>query len=338
MNYQPPYTITPAILNLVAEISELIGRYTMLAEQNLTPRLRRENRIRTIQASLAIENNTLTLEQVTAVIDGKRVPGLPREIQEVRNAFAVYEAMDNWHPASEADLLAAHSLLMSMLVDQPGVFRSGGVGIFRGEQLVHMAPPADRVPYLMVDLLDWLKRSEEHPLINSCLFHYELEFIHPFADGNGRMGRLWQTLILRQWKPLLGYLPVETVIRERQNEYYRALAEADERADAAPFVEFMLQALRDAMREAGDTDQVSDQVTDQVKMLLEAIGNSELSGSELMKALGFSHRPTFRANYLNPAMEGGWLDRTQPGSPRSPTQRYRLSEKARIWLQARNEA
>jgi Fic family protein len=280
MNYQPPYTITPAILNLVAEISELIGRYTMLTEQNLTPRLRRENRIRTIQASLAIENNTLTLEQVTAVIDGKCVLGLPREIQEVRNAFAAYEAMDNWHPASEADLLAAHSLLMSMLVDRPGVFRSGGVGIFRGEHLVHMAPPADRVPYLMVDLLYWLKRSEAHPLIGSCLFHCELEFIHPFADGNGRMGRLWQTLILRQWKPWLGYLPVETVIRERQNEYYRAPAEADERADAAPFVEFMLQALRDAMREAGDTDQV----IDQVKMLLEAIGNSELSGSELMKA------------------------------------------------------
>jgi len=137
---------------------------------------------------------------------------------------------------------------------------------------------------------------------------------------------------------LLCYLPVETVIRERQNEYYRALAEADERADAAPFVEFMLQALRDAMREAGDTDQVSDQVTDQVKMLLEAIGNRELSGSELMNALGFSHRPTFRANYLNLAMEGGWLDRTQPGSPRSPTQRYRLSAKARIWLKTRNEA
>ncbi|MDP1771303.1 MAG: Fic family protein [Methylobacter sp.] len=338
MSYQPPYTITPVILNVVAEISELIGRYTILAEQNLAPRLRRENRIRTIQASLAIENNTLTLAQVTAVIDGKRVLGLPREIQEVRNAFAAYEAMDNWHPASEADLLAAHGLLMSALVDHPGVFRSGGVGIFRGEHLVHMAPPADRVPYLMTDLLDWLKRSEEHPLISSGLFHYELEFIHPFADGNGRMGRLWQTLILRQWKPLLVYLPVETVIRERQDEYYRALAEADEHADATPFVEFMLQSLLDAIREAVDTDQVSDHVSDQVKILFEAIGNSELSSSDLMKALGLSHRPTFRTNYLNPAMEGGWLDRTQPDSPRSPTQRYRLSEKARCWLQTRSEA
>ena len=337
MSYQPPYTITPAILNLVAEIGELIGRYTVLAEQNLTPRLRRENRIRTIQASLAIENNTLTLEQVTAVIDGKRVLGLPREIQEVRNAFAAYEAMENWHPASEADLLSAHGLLMSALVDQPGIYRSGGVGIFQGEQLVHMAPPADRVPYLMTDLLAWLKRTDEHPLIVSSLFHYELEFIHPFADGNGRMGRLWQTLILRHWKPLLAYLPVETVIRERQSDYYQMLAEADQIANATPFVEFMLQALVDTVREAVATDQVGDYVTDQVKLLLEFIGNSELSSSDLMKALGLSHRPTFRANYLNPALAGGWIERTQPDSPRSPTQCYRLSGKGIRWLQNRNE-
>lgn len=332
-SYQPPYIITPTILNLVAEISEQIGRYTILAEQNLTPRLRRENRIRTIQASLAIENNTLTLEQVTAVIDGKRVLGLPREIQEVRNAFAAYEAMENWNPDSEADLLAAHGLLMSTLVDQSGIYRSGGVGIFRGKQLVHMAPPADRVSHLMADLLTWLKRTEEHPLVASCLFHYELEFIHPFTDGNGRMGRLWQTLILRHWKPLLAYLPVETVICERQNDYYRVLAEADERAEATPFVEFMLQALSVAIGEAVTTDQVNNHVTDQVKRLLEVIGNKEINSANLMQTLGLSHRPTFRDNYLNPALDGGWLERTQPGSPRSPTQRYRLSKKGKLWLQ-----
>jgi Fic family protein len=332
-SYQPPYIITPTILNLVAEISEQIGRYTILAEQNLTPRLRRENRIRTIQASLAIENNTLTLEQVTAVIDGKRVLGLPREIQEVRNAFAAYEAMENWNPDSEADLLAAHGLLMSTLVDQSGIYRSGGVGIFRGKQLVHMAPPADRVSHLMTDLLTWLKRTEEHPLVASCLFHYELEFIHPFTDGNGRMGRLWQTLILRHWKPLLAYLPVETVICERQNDYYRVLAEADERAEATPFVEFMLQALSVAIGEAVTTDQVNNHVTDQVKRLLEVIGNKEINSANLMQTLGLSHRPTFRDNYLNPALDGGWLERTQPGSPRSPTQRYRLSKKGKLWLQ-----
>lgn len=336
--YQPPYAITLTILNLVAEIGELIGRYTILAEQNLTPRLRRENRIRTIQASLAIENNTLTLEQVTAVIDGKRVLGLPREIQEVRNAFVAYESMDNWHPASEADLMAAHRLLMSTLVDQPGVYRSGGVGIFRGEQLVHMAPPSDRVPYLMADLLAWLKHTEEHPLVASCLFHYELEFIHPFADGNGRMGRLWQTLILRHWKSLLAYLPVETVIRERQDDYYRVLAEADQSAEATPFVEFMLQALCDAIGEAVTTDQVGDYVTDQVRRLLEVVGNKELNNTDLMHALGLSHKPTFRKNYLNPALDGGWLERTQPDSPRSPTQRYRLAEKSKpVDIQNRHE-
>lgn len=334
--YQPPHTITPAILNLVAEISEQIGRYSILAEQSLTPRLRRENRIRTIQASLAIENNILTLQQVTAVIDGKKVLGLPREIQEVRNAFAAYEAMDNWHPASEADLLAAHGMLMAGLVDQPGVYRSGGIGIFQGEQLVHMAPPADRVPDLMSDLLAWLQYTDAHPLVASSLFHYELEFIHPFADGNGRMGRLWQTLILRHWKPLLAYLPVETVIRERQDNHYRVLAEADQRAEATPFIEFMLQALSSAIDEAVDSGQVTDQVTDQVKRLIEAIGDAELNSTALMQLLGLSHRPTFRNNYLNRALENSWIERTQAGSPRSPTQTYRLTEKGRRWLRSRH--
>lgn len=258
--------------------------------------------------------------------------GLPREIQEVRNAFAAYEAIESWHPASEADLLSAHRLLMATLVDQPGRYRSQGVGIFRGEQLVHMAPPAGRVPYLMADLLAWLQCTGEHPLIAGCLFHYELEFIHPFADGNGRMGRLWQTLILCHWKPLLAYLPVETVIRDRQQDYYRALAEADELAEATPFVEFMLQVLRDAIGDAVNTDQESDYVTDQVKRLIETIGDNLLNSTDLMQALGLSHRPTFRANYLNPALDGGWLARTQPDSPRSPTQRYRLTEKGKRWL------
>ena len=345
MKYQPPYTITPAIVNLVAAIGETIGRYTVLAEQNLTPRLRRENRIRTIQASLAIENNTLTIEQVTAVIEGKRVLGHPREIQEVRNAFATYEAMEHWDASVEEDLLAAHELLMRGLVDETGRYRSGGVGIFGGEQLVYMAPPADRVPKLMADLLDWLENTNEHPLVASCIFHYEFEFIHPFADGNGRMGRLWQTLILRNWKPLLAYLPVETVIRDRQEDYYRVLAVADSQADATPFVEFMLGALRDAVREAVSTDhvgdqvtdqvgdQVTDQVTDQVAALIRAIGSSELGSNDLMQALGLSHRPTFRNNYLNPAMEDEWIERTQPDSPRSPTQRYRLTGKGHRWLQ-----
>lgn len=329
---RPPYTITPTILNLVAEISEAIGRYTVLAEQNQTPRLRRDNRIRTIQASLAIENNSLTLEQVTAVIEGKRVLGHPREIQEVRNAFAAYEAMDDWRASSERDLLAAHELLMRGLVDEAGRYRAGGVGIFRGAQLVHMAPPAARVPTLMADLLDWLKDTPEHPLVASCVFHYEFEFIHPFTDGNGRMGRLWQTLILRHWKPLLAYLPVETVIRERQADYYRVLAEADEQAQATPFVEFMLSALQDAIAEAVAGDQEDDQVSDQVSALLRVLGTNVLGSREMMQGLGLAHKATFRANYLNPALAGDWIQRTQPDAPRSPTQRYRVTQKGFHWL------
>lgn len=264
--------------------------------------------------------------------------GHPREIQEVRNAFAAYEAIEGWEPTSLDDLVAAHGLLMFALAGQPGIFRSGGVGIFRGEQLVHMALPADRVPHLMAELLGWLARTEEHPLVASCVFHYELEFIHPFADGNGRMGRLWQTLILRNWKPLLAYLPVETVIRDRQEDYYRLLAEADDRADATPFVEFMLEALLDAIREAIATNQASDHVTDQVARMLQALAGGEMSSVDLMTVLGFSHRPTFRENYLNPALDGGWLERTQPDSPRSPTQRYRLTDKGRRWLHSRQDA
>ena len=248
--YQPPLTLTPAMLALVAEISEQLGRLSARHEAALTPQLRRGNRIRTIQASLAIENNTLSVEQVTAVLEGKRVLGLPREIQEVRNAFAAYEALPGWRTASRADLLAAHGLLLHGLIDDAGQFRHGGVGIYRGEQLLHMAPPASRVPQLVDDLLDWLGRSDLHPLITSCVFHYEFEFIHPFADGNGRMGRLWQTLILSQWRPVLAWLPVETVIREQQDAYYAALAAADRQAETTPFVEFMLRALQQALADA----------------------------------------------------------------------------------------
>lgn len=248
--YQPPLTLTPAMLALVADISEQVGRLSARHEAALTPQLRRGNRIRSIQASLAIENNSLSIEQVTAVLEGRRVLGLPREIQEVRNAFAAYEAMPGWRPDSRSDLLAAHGLLLQALIDDAGHFRQGGVGIYRGEQLLHMAPPASRVPQLVDDLLDWLGRCELHPLIASCVFHYEFEFIHPFADGNGRMGRLWQTLILSHWRPVLAWLPVESVIREQQDAYYTALSAADRLAEATPFVEFMLQALRQALLDA----------------------------------------------------------------------------------------
>ncbi len=247
--YSPPFTLTHAMLSRVAEIAELVGQWRF-AQSSQVPMLRRENRIRTIQASLAIEHNTLSVEQVTAVIEGKAVLGLPREIQEVRNAFAAYEAMPDWDPASADDLLGAHGLLMRGLCDDAGHWRSGGVGIYRGEKLVHMAPPANQVPRLMGQLLTWLAETEAHPLIASCALHYELEFIHPFADGNGRMGRLWQTVILSRWQPVMAFLPVETVIKVRQDHYYRQLSQADSRSDCTEFILFLLEALRDALAQA----------------------------------------------------------------------------------------
>ena len=192
--YAPPLTLTPALLSQVAAIAEALGRWSARQDALPSPRLRRENRIHTIQASLAIEQNSLSLEQVTALFDGQRVIGPARDIQEVRNAITAYEALPRWDPANRPHLLEAHGLLMAGLIESPGRFRSGGEGIYRGDQLVHMAPPAARVPDLVNDLLTWLAASTWHPLLVSCVAHYELEFIHPFADGNGRLGRLWQTL------------------------------------------------------------------------------------------------------------------------------------------------
>lgn len=322
---RPPFTITPRILALVADIAVATERVTAQVKR-MTPKLRRGNRIRTIQASLAIEQNTLTLEQVTALLEGKRVLGAPREIQEVRNAFTAYEALDTWDPAKEADLLAAHGILMHGLVDRAGMYRTGGVGIARGQKVVHMAPPASRVSGLMRNLQAWLAATDVHPLVASCVFHYEFEFIHPFLDGNGRMGRLWQTLLLSRWNPLFAWLPVESVVRDRQADYYAVLGRCDKAGDSTEFAEFLLDAILSALRELPKTDQVADQVTDQVRSLLKVLGVNELGAMELMKRLALSHRPTFRQSYLHPALEAGLIERTDPASPSSPRQKYRLTE------------
>ena len=340
--YEPPFTITTAILNRVAEISEAVGRLSALEDARAL-RLRRANRIRTIQGSLAIEGNTLSTDQITAILEGKRVVAPLREVQEVRNAITAYDRFEQWRPESEADLLEAHRVLMSGLIDEAGRYRRGGVGVMAGRDVIHVAPPAERVPNLMTDLLRWLESSDAHPLIASSVFHYEFEFIHPFSDGNGRMGRLWQTLILFRWNPLFAAIPVESLIFEHQKEYYRVIQESTESTDSAPFIRFMLGMIREAIpaalpeTQATDqvSDQVADQVSDQVADLLRALGSHELGSSDLMKALGLSHRPTFRRNYLTPALEAGWIERTQPASPRSPTQRYRLTTTGKAWLQSR---
>ena len=250
MTQAPPFQLTHAMLSRVAEIAELVGAWNAANPAALLPQLRRGNRIRSIQASLAIEQNTLSVEQVTAVLDGKAVLGTPREIQEVLNAFAAYESLPDWQPTRLEHLLAAHEQLMRGLVDEAGRLRTGGVGIYQGQQVVHMAPPAGRVSALMQGLLDWLDSTDAHPLIASCGFHYELEFIHPFSDGNGRIGRLWQTLILSRWQPVLAFLPVETVIKRRQADYYRLLGESDRAGDCTGFIGFLLDAIFDALKQA----------------------------------------------------------------------------------------
>ena len=247
--YKPPFHMTDKIMNLVADVSEQIGRIKVLSHGNVNPHLRKENRIRTIHSSLAIEHNSLSLEQVTAVVNGKHILGNPNEIREVKNAYDTYEMMLVLNPYSVKDLLKAHKMMMKDLIPENGKFRSGGVGVFDGDVVVHMAPPASLVPGEIQDLFAWYKKSEIHPLIRSAIFHYEFEFIHPFADGNGRMGRMWHSLLLGRWNEIFYWLPVEELIRSRQQEYYNALNKSDRESDSSTFVEFMLEILLDTLRE-----------------------------------------------------------------------------------------
>ena len=325
MNYQPPYTITPEILNRVAAISEAIGRLTVLTDQARSLRLRRINRIRTIHGSLAIEGNTLSEAQVTAILEGKRVIAPPREVQEVKNALAAYDRFDTWKPKAEKDLLEAHKILMSGLIDEAGVYRHGGVGVMAGQQVIHMAPPADRVPHLMSDLFDWLAATDAHPLIASSVFHYEFEFIHPFADGNGRMGRLWQSLILARWNPLFADIPVESLLFEHQAEYYLAIQESTQKTDSAPFIAFMLWMILDAV--TSSTPEVTQEVTPEVRLLSVLAG--EMTRQQLKEALGLKDDEHFRKAYLLPALDAGLIEMTIPDKPRSSKQKYRLTDKGR---------
>jgi len=244
-NYKPPFTLTGRVVSLVAEITEAVTHYIYAEKENL--KLRGIHRIQSIQGSLAIEGNTLTTDQVTAILEGKQVIAPMREIQEVRNAIKTYDMLDKWSASSVNDLLEAHATLTAGLIDEAGMFRSSGVGVVSGDKVIHMAPPAGRVPDLITDLLSWVARTDEHPLIASSVFHYEFEFIHPFADGNGRIGRLWQTLLLSRWKEVFAWLPVENMIYKQQQGYYDAINESSRLGDSAPFIEFMLGVILNSL-------------------------------------------------------------------------------------------
>lgn len=246
--YIPPFTISAEAINLIAEISAQTERYAIRLEQEEGLRLRKANRIKTIHSSLAIEGNRLTEGQVSDIIDGKTVVAPLKDIQEVKNALRTYEMFPTLDAFKAKDLLKAHGVMMEALVDNAGRFRSGDVGVFSEKGCEHMAPPAHRVPQLVNDLFEWLKKSKDHLLIRSCVFHYEFEFIHPFIDGNGRMGRLWQSLILGRLHPLFEHLPVENMVHANQQAYYDAIAESSRRADSAPFIDFMLREILNALK------------------------------------------------------------------------------------------
>lgn len=263
MDYKPPFTMTDKITNLVIEIGELTGRFSEIRALSKNPKLRKVNRIQSIYSSLAIEQNTLTLDQVTDIINGKRILAPPKDIHEVKNAYEAYEKMAQLDANKIEDMLLGHKIMMSDLVKESGVFRSAGVGVFAGDTLIHAAPQAKLVPELMQELFTWLNESSMHPLIKSCVFHYEFEFIHPFSDGNGRMGRMWQTLILAKWKEYFLWLPVENMIYEKQEEYYNAINESTKQGESTYFIEFMLETIKDAMLELQVTNQVTNQATNQ---------------------------------------------------------------------------
>jgi Fic family protein len=305
--YNPPFQVTEMITNLTIEIGQYVGSITAFEKIHPNPVLRRENRIRSIHSSLAIEQNTLTLEQVTDVIDGKRVLGPPQDIREVKNAYEVYDVVASFDPYSVKDLLHAHRIMMNGLVKEAGVFRSGNVGVYAGTQLIHAGTPAKYVPELMEQLFSWLKKSKYHPLIKSCVFHYEFEFIHPFADGNGRMGRLWQSLILQKWQPIFAWLPIETLVHENQEEYYRVLQLADNAGESTVFVEFLLRMIRDALKEMSKTQNDRQNVgtnvgvnvgtnvgTNEEKILLLLKQDGTLTAKMLAGTLGITQRQVER--------------------------------------------
>ena len=293
--YIPPFTMTDEITNLVIEIAELTGAMTVSEQLSKNPKLRRENRIKSIHSSLAIEQNTLTVEQVSDVIDGKRVLGPPQDIREAKNAYEAYEAMSGLNPYSVRDLLKAHKTMMDGLVKEAGVFRSKGAGVYAGSQLIHAGTPANYVPDLISQLFNWLKKSKLHPLIKGCIFHYEFEFIHPFADGNGRTGRLWHTLILSKWQEFFLWIPIETIIHERQNDYYKAINDSNTDGESTVFVRFMLELIRDLLKELSQNGVMNKEKTLDEKLLDLLKNDGHRSASELAEMVGVSQRTVQRA-------------------------------------------
>ena len=322
--YNPPYTLTDEMFDLVSQTMENLGKLNGVDDLEKLPRLRRINRIKSIHSSLAIENNTLSIEQVSDVINGKKVLGPQKDIIEVHNAFNAYEEVSKIDPYSIKDLLKIHSIMTNGLVKESGMFRSGQVGVYDQDgNVIHIAPPANIVPSLIKQLFDWVKSSNINMLIKSSIFHYEFEFIHPFNDGNGRTGRLWQTAMLASWKPIFEWIPIESIIKDNQDEYYKAIVVSTEQGESTAFITFMLKAINTAINNIIiDSKNHYNHSNNRVSKLMNVLDYYPQSANELMEKLNLKSRVGFRKNYLEPAIELGLVGMTNPDKPTSKNQKY----------------
>lgn len=324
--YKPPFIITDKILMYVSSISEKIGRITAVGNLDARPYLRKNNRIKSIHSSLKIEANSLSLGQVRDVINGKTVLGEQKEIIEVKNAYTAYEYLSKINPYDIKDLKKIHGVMTNNILRESGEFRSGEEGVFNGEECIFMAPPAKFVPQLVSELFDWMKKNHNqvHPLIMSCIFHYEFVFIHPFSDGNGRMARLWQTAILSKWKTIFEYIPIESQIEIFQDEYYDVIAKCHINGESTIFIEFMLSQLDKILDDISiQFNEENEHISEAVKRLLDVMEyDIPYTSKTLMEKLGLKSREGFRKNYLNPAIEMCVIRMTNPDTPRSRNQRY----------------
>jgi Fic family protein len=280
---KPPYKITGKMLKLITLISERIGEVNAAHLNKPPTELRKKNRIKTIHSSLEIEGNTLTIEQITAIIENKRVVGSKKEILEVKNAITVYDALDKLNPYKIESFFEAHGMLMKGLIETAGRLRNKSVGIVKGSEVTHSAPPSEMLKPLLTNLFDYLKNDDDILLLKSCVFHYEMEFIHPFIDGNGRMGRLWQTLILKDAYPVFEYLPIESVIKERQEEYYKSLGKSDNMGESTFFIEFMLEVIYQSLEDLMNIQNISLTTSDRINLFQSIVKLDFFTRKEYLK-------------------------------------------------------
>ena len=323
--YKPPFSITNKILSLCISITEKVGKINDFQSLKRMPILRKNNKIKSIHSSLAIEANSLSLNQVKDVIEGKTVVGPLKEIKEVKNAYKLYSMFNELDCFSEKDLLKAHAILMYLIDDESGSYRNHGEGVFDGNKVIFVAPPENMVPQLMTNLFEWLKNDKETPLlIKSCVFHYEFVFIHPFGDGNGRTARFWQNLLLSNWNSVFEYIPLESQIHKYQSEYYNKIDICHKSGNSNEFIEFILLMLNEILDEVLLSSQKeSRHISEQVNRLLSVMDDEiPYSANELLSLLNIKSKETLRASYLNPALENGLIKMTLPDKPKSKNQRY----------------